>query len=341
MSSTANTLSNLELAELLTNIATVYKIKRQNHFETVAYENAADTVISYPKNIHNLWQKDPASLDSIPNIGPGIAKKIDYYFKTKQFYPSLKPIFAHISPVVFTFTKINGVGPLTAYKLSQHLKFSPKPAKALDQLLSYAQKGKIRNIPTLGKKSETVIYNNTLAFLGRKKRLPLSWAKKFSAKIINFLNSKFPKVTFIPLGSLRRQSPSVGDIDIAGAAKQSKPILDHFVSYPDTLQIIARGSHKASIRLPHDIHIDLMIKPPASFGALLQHFTGSRQHNIILRKHALKLGYSLSEYGIRDLKTKKLYRFDTEEKFYRFLKLKYIPPPKRLGENELDKYQMV
>ena len=82
-----------------------------------------------------------------------------------------------------------------------------------------------------------------------------------------------------------------------------------------------------------------MIKPATSFGSLLQHFTGSRQHNILLRQYALKLGYSLSEYGIKDLKTNRLHRFCTEEKFYDFLHLTLIPPIERVGENELEKYR--
>ena len=84
-----------------------------------------------------------------------------------------------------------------------------------------------------------------------------------------------------------------------------------------------------------------MIKPQESFGALLQHFTGSKLHNILLRKHALKLGYSLSEYGIKDLKTSKIHKFDNETDFYNFLGLNYIEPSKRTGEDELTAYKMV
>ncbi len=333
--------TNAYVSEFLTNIATAYEIKKKNRFRIIAYQNAADTILTYPKSLYELWQKDPKLIDEVPNIGPAILKKIDYLFKNQEIYPPTQKILNSLHPAVFTFTKINGIGPLIAYKLTQNLKFSQSPEKALDQLISYCQKGKIRTIPTLGEKSEALILDNTLSFLGRNRRMPLKEAEKLSTKIISYLQKQFPSIKFIPLGSLRRQSATIGDIDIAAASDNSQPILDYFLNYPDSVQTIIRGQDKASIRLLHDVHVDLMVKPPISFGALLQHFTGSRQHNILLRRHALKLGYSLSEYGIKDQKTEKINQFSSEEKFYNFLHLRFIPPQERLGEKELEKYKMV
>src|SRR4030042_5915875 len=118
---------NSQVAEFLQNIATAYEIKHKSRFRIVAYQNAADTVLTYPENIYDLWLKDPKLLDQVPNIGPGIVKKLDYLFTHHQLYPKLTPIFKNIHPAAFTFTKINGVGPLIASKLTQNLKFSPKP----------------------------------------------------------------------------------------------------------------------------------------------------------------------------------------------------------------------
>lgn len=333
--------SNSEVSEYLTNIATAYEIKNKSRFRIVAYENAADTVLTYPESLYELWQKDPKNLDSVPNIGPGIFKKIDYLFRFNKPYPKLKDAFKNIHPAVFTFTKINGIGPLIADKLTRTLKFSQDSTKALDQLVVYCQKGKIKNIPSFGKKSEESILNNTLSFLGRQNRMPLAVAQKLADKIVNYLQSRFPDTEFIPLGSLRRLSATVGDIDIACASNKSEEIIDYFLQYPKIVQVIAKGKNKASLRLLNDIHIDLMVKPKDSFGALLQHFTGSRQHNILLRRHALKMGYSLSEYGIKDLKTGKINKFTDEAKFYNFLGLNFIPPQERLGEVELEKYKML
>lgn len=333
--------SNSEISEHLTNIATAYQIKNKSRFRITAYENASDTILTYPESVYHLWQQNPKLLDNIPNIGPAILKKINYLFKTGKPYPALKKIFIGIHPAVFTFTKINGIGPEIAHKLTTHLKFSPDSSRALEQLIVYCQKNKIKNIPTFGDKSQTLILQNTLSFLGRQNRMPLKIAQKLAGKIIKYLHHHFPAVDFLPLGSLRRQSATVGDIDIACASNDVTQIINYFIQYPDTVQVIAKGKNKASIRLFHDVHVDLMVKPPASFGALLQHFTGSRQHNILLRKHALKLGYSLSEYGIKEKTTGTIHKFANETDFYAFLKLKYIPPSERTGENELQTYKMV
>ncbi|MFA6007643.1 MAG: nucleotidyltransferase domain-containing protein [Candidatus Shapirobacteria bacterium] len=333
--------SNSEVSEYLTNIAIAYEIKNKSRFRIVAYENAADTVLTYPGSLFELWQKDPKNLDSVPNIGPGIFKKIDYLFRFGKPYPKLKEAFQDIHPAVFTFTKINGIGPLIAHKLTQTLKFSKDSTKALDQLVAYCQKSKIKNIPSFGEKSEQSILSNTLSFLGRQNRMPFKVAQKLATKVVSYLHSRFPDTEFIPLGSLRRQSTTVGDIDIACASNKSTEIIDYFLQYPEIVQVIAQGKNKASLRLLNDIHVDLMVKPKDSFGALLQHFTGSRQHNILLRRHALKMGYSLSEYGIKDLKTGKINKFTDEAKFYNFLGLKLIPPSERTGESELEKYKML
>jgi DNA polymerase (family 10) len=332
--------TNQQVAEHLTNIATAYEIKHKNKFRIVAYENAADVAQSYSDNIYELWNKDPINLDSIPNFGPAICQKLDYLFTTDHPHPHVVSALKWIHPAVFTFTKINGVGPIIAQKLTQALKFYHEPIEALEQLVDYAQNKKIQNLPTFGEKSEHSILDNTLAFLGRKSRMPLTNAQRLANKVINYLQRQFPKLDFVPLGSLRRLSPTVGDIDIAVASSNSRKILDLLEKYPHSLETIARGDHKVSIRLEHDVRVDLMVKPSRSFGALLQHFTGSKQHNILLRRHALGMGYSLSEYGIRDIKTKKIHQFKTEEKFYNFLNLKFIPPEFRVGGHELEQYQL-
>jgi DNA polymerase (family X) len=328
--------SNFEIAEFLQNIATAYEIKRKNIFRTISYQNAAETVLTYPKSIQEIWKNNPKDLDNIPNIGPNILSKIDYLFKYNKYHPHIIKAFKNIQPCIFVFTKINGIGSKIAYKLSKKLKFSTNPEKALDQLVEYAKSGQIRKISKFGQKSEQSILINTLNFLGLQKRMSLKEAQTLSQKIIKYLHTKFPKIEFISLGSLRRLSDTVGDIDMAAKSTDSEEILNHFVNYPDKVQLIDKGPKKASILIVNNIRVDLMIQPAKNFASLIQHFTGSRQHNINLRKYALNLGYSVSEYGIKDLKTGKIHTFETEEKLYNFLKLCYIEPQKRIGENEIE-----
>ncbi|MGI5840843.1 MAG: helix-hairpin-helix domain-containing protein [Patescibacteria group bacterium] len=331
--------TNTEIGELLENIATAYEIKNKNYFRIVSYQNAAETIYNQTKSIQKLWQKDKNLLDELPGIGESILKKLDYLFTHHQLPTSVLKTFSGIHPVVFTFTKITGIGPKTAHKLTNNLKFSEDPENALEELIDYAQAKKIRNFPDFGEKSEELILENTLNFMGRKRRMKLVEAENISQKIINYLSKKFPNTEFIPLGSLRRQASSVGDIDIAAKSDQTEEILNHFIDYPENIQTITKGPKKASIKIKNDIRIDLMVQPPQTFGSLLQHFTGSRQHNILLRRYAQNLGFSLSEYGIKDLRSGKIHHFENEKDFYNFLKLCYIEPPNRIGENEIEEAQ--
>lgn len=324
---------NSEVIDLLINIADAYEIKGKSIFRINSYRYAADSVKALREPAYDLWQQ--GKLNTVPYIGKNIYRKLDFWFRTGRFHPHVIRAFKNIHPAVFTLTKINGIGPKIAHKLTQNLKFPQDPLKALDRLVAYAQKGKIRTLPTFGLKSEEKILSDTQAFLGRKSKMTYSAAKAIADQVISYLSQQFPTTEFYPLGSLRRQSAGVGDIDIAAKSTNSNEILDCFVSYPGSLQTIALGLKKVSIRLAHDIRVDLMVQKPATFGSLLQHFTGSREHNIKLRTYALKLGFSLSEYGIKDLHSGQIHTFSTEEDFYHFLKLSYIDPQDRLGEDEI------
>jgi len=330
-----NRFTNAAISEFLENISIAYIINNKTRFQIAAYQNAAETVSTYPKSVYELWQQDPKKIDQIPGIGQGIIKKLAYLFSRNKLYPSLRPLFRRLHPAVFVFAKINGIGPKTAHLLTQNLRFSQDPSQSLNQLVDYAQKHRLRHLDRLGDRSEEQILNNTLAFLGRKKRLTLAQADKIALKIINYLKAKFPQTKIVPLGSLRRRAATIGDIDIAVASNQPEAVIDHFVHYPHSLQLINRGHKKASIRIKNDIHLDLMVEPQKYWGSLLIHFTGSKMHNIILRKYALSLGYSVSEYGIMDLKTKIRHTFKTEKSFYNFLKLCPIDPENRLGKDEI------
>ncbi|MBP9817987.1 hypothetical protein KBC75_04545 [Candidatus Shapirobacteria bacterium] len=333
--------TNPQISEYLTNIATCLIIRKENRFRIVSYQNASDTILAYPEIIYDLWLLDPKKLDEIPHVGPAIFDKIDHLFKTGKPHPHVLEYQEGIHPAVFTLTKINGVGPLIAHKLTQSLIFPNDPLKALEALAKHCQDNKLSTIPGLGEKSQASVLTNTLAYLGRGKRLPYSTANDIAKKIISYLTDKYPSLTAIALGSLRRACPTVGDIDIAVKSTKTKEILKYFANYPESVTTINTGKNKTSIRLPDDIRVDLMVKPTRSWGSLLQHFTGSRQHNILLRRHALKLGFSLSEYGIKDTNTGLMHYFSSEEKFYNFLGFHLIPPEERAGEKELEKYRMV
>lgn len=329
--------TNQELSEIFENIATAYEIKKANRFRIISYQNIADTLATYPESIQTLWQKDPKLVDQIPGVGEAILDKLDYLFTKNKLHPHIVTALKNIHPAVFTLTKVNGIGPIIAYKLTQNLKFAKTdPFKIIHQLISYASKNKIKNIPTFGDKSQNQILENATNFLSRKQKMTLDQASIIATDLIDYLHQYFPDLEIVALGSLRRKSPLVGDIDLAAKSTKLGTILDVFTRYPQSLQTLIKGSKKASLKLKDDIRADLMIQPPQSWGSLLVHFTGSKAHNIKLREFALKKNFSISEYGIKDLKTEKLNTFTNETDYYHFLGLNFIPPEKRLGLDEIE-----
>jgi len=330
--------TNQQVAQILKDIATAYTIKKKNIFRINAYQEAAKNIITNPKPIYLIWQKDSKLLDNIPGIGPAILKKLDYTFKNNKLPESILKAKRGIPQATFYFTKINEIGPKTAYKLTKRFKFPKDENKAIKKLILYCQQGKIRSLKNFGRKSEQFILKNASDYLKKKNRIPLKLAQTITNDLIVYLHKKFPKTDIIPLGSLRRQTNTVGDIDLAAKSNRTKPILDHFVKYPKKVNTIIRGNKKASIKLKNNLRVDLMVQPAKTFGSLMQHFTGSQQHNIKLRQFALSKNLSLSEYGIKNKSTGKIYTFKTEKGFYNFLGLKLIPPQQRTGNREIKKY---
>lgn len=327
--------SNEFIIDLLKRIATVYEIEGKPYFRTQAYYNLIDQLHNYPHSLYSVWKKNPKALDNIPGVGEAILKKLNYLFTHGQIYPPTKRLLAKYSESLFALVEINGIGPKIAHTLTQNFTF-PKSGQAIfTHLIDLCRQDKISQLPRFGAKSQSLILQNTLNHLRQHHRISLTQAQVIAQDIINFLRLQFPQATFLPLGSLRRQLDTIGDIDIACKSDKALPILQIFTTYPDTIQILSLGSKKASILLKNYFRVDLMVQSATSWGSLLVHFTGSRQHNIKLRQYALKLGFSLSEYGIRDNQTDRLHTFSDEESFYQFLGLRFIPPEQRLGTDEI------
>jgi len=328
-------MNNLEIAELLHDVAAAYKIKNEakNRFRIIAYERAGDAVEHLSSEAKDLWDESEGELEKVAGIGESIATHLSEIFKTGKS-KHFESIFKDINPAVFEFLKVPGIGPKNAYKLSEAFKIKSSK-NAINKLQKLAKKGKIRNLEHFGEDSEKSILQSIKEFKNKSDvRMLLSRAEVIASEIILWLKeNKFVKNADV-LGSLRRKASTVGDIDIAVATNEPEEVLNHFTKYPNKSRILEKGPHTASIIIPGNIQVDLMVQEPESYGSLLQHFTGSKHHNIALREIALKKGLSLSEYGIK--KNKKLVKTPTEEKFYKFLGMKYIPPELREDMGEIE-----
>lgn len=302
-------MTNLEIAELLRNVAASYQLKDDTKykFQIIAYERAADAVEHATSELKDLW--NDGKLTEVPGIGPSIAQHLDEIFK-KGKSQHFEDLMKGIPKEAFKLMELPGIGIKTAMKLIKE----GSSTEIKEKLNEVKERSKVA------------------------KRHLLPYATHIASQIIDWMltNPKIKRVD--PLGSLRRKVSTVGDIDLACVTDDGTIALNHFTKYPETQKIIEKGEHSASILLPGNIQVDMMVQPEESYGSLFQHFTGSKHHNIALREYALKKGLSLSEYGIKKLKGGggEINTFKTEKNFYNFLDLEYIEPELREDTGEID-----
>jgi DNA polymerase (family 10) len=321
-------MTNMEIAELLRAVAASYQLKNEekNRFKIIAYQRAADAIEHASSELKDLW--DDGKLKEVPGVGESIASHLDELFRTggsKHFDSVMKGL----PKEMFDLMEVPGIGAKTALKLVNKLGI-----KSVSELEKAAKAGKIAILEGFGEESQADIVRSIEETKGRTKRHLLPYAAGIAGEVINWLVKSNYVKRADSLGSLRRQASTVGDIDIAVATTNPQEALSHFVKYPKKTRVLEKGDRTASIILPGDVQVDVMVQPPDSYGALLQHFTGSKHHNIALREYALKKGLSLSEYGIK-IKGK-LEKFPSEEVFYKKLGMDYIPPELREDAGEIE-----
>ena len=321
-------MSNLEIAELLRAIAASYQLKdeEKNRFRIIAYQRAADAVEHSTSELKDLW--DDGKLKDVPGIGESIASHLDELFRigtSEHFEEVMKGLPAGM----FELMEIPGIGVKTAYKLVTKIGI-----KSLAELERGAKAGKIARLEGFGEQSQADILKSIEETKGRTKRHLLPYAALYANEVIEWLLRDKNVERADPLGSLRRQAATVGDIDIAVASNEAKEVIEHFTLYPKKVRVLEKGDHTASLMLPGDVQVDLMVQPPNAYGALLQHFTGSKHHNIALREYAIKHGMSLSEYGIK--RHGKLSKYPSEEAFYKSMGMDLIPPELREDSGEIE-----
>jgi len=318
--------SNKDIAKLLRSMSAAYAAKGEDYFKIIAYDKAADSVQHATSEAKDLW--DDGKLDTIPGLGKNIQSYLDELFRTGKV-KHFQEIKKNLPEGMFELLDIPGMGPKSAYKLAKLLKL-----RSIEDLKSKAKAGKIRTIEGFGEKSEKDILVSIARLKKRSNRYLLTDAFPVAQRVLEYLRSQKECERAEPLGSLRRMVATVGDIDIAVSSNNPQKIIDHFKKFRETQKILEAGSRTSSIVLKNGMQVDLMVQPPEAFGALLQHFTGSKNHNIHLRETALKKGLSLSEYGIRV--KGKLQKFRTEAEFYKFLNLDWIEPELREDSGEIE-----
>jgi DNA polymerase (family X) len=194
----------------------------------------------------------------------------------------------------------------------------------------------VASLYRLGDKTAENILHHIQSMRRKDKRIPLGEALPLAEEIVSVLKKQTGVRNLTPAGSLRRFKETIGDIDIMGTAENPESVIKAFVYLPMVEEVLAQGSTKASVIVKSGLQVDLRMVEPDSFGSLLQHFTGSKEHNVALRERAVRQGLSLSEYGITVVKTGEIEKFTTEEAFYERIGLQYIPPELREARNEIE-----
>ena len=320
-------MKNTEVAELLNKIADYLEFANEP-FKVRAYRKAALAIDGLSQDIEQICKEN--KLTEIPGIGEGIAKKIDDFLKHGKS-GHLEELKKKTPVDLEQLRAVEGMGPKTILKLYRELKI-----KNTADLQKAASQGKIQKIKGLGPKVEQNILKNIEFAKKTSKRVPLGFALIGAEEVAQMLKS-FKEVTRVSIaGSARRMKETIGDIDILATSKSPGSVMEFFTAMPNVADILAKGETKSSVRLKQGIQVDLRVIDDEIFGAGLLYFTGSQQHNIMLRKIAIERGLKLSEYGLFDKKTNKRVSGRTEEEVYKMLGLDYIEPEMRENEGEIE-----
>ncbi len=318
--------SNAHVSELLRNVAASKTLSKDNFFEIRAYGSAADAIEHSTVEVKDLWQE--GKLGDIPGVGKSIQGYLDEYFKTGKV-ENFEKILARHPAVVYDLIKIPGVGPATALILAQ------KDIKNLKDLEHAIKVGSLV-AAGIGQKTVDKINRGLQEITGREGRMLLPYATAQAEKVLEYIKKDKNVVNADFLGSLRRKVVTIGDLDFAASSKNPKVTIEHFLKMPGITEIQGQGENKAIIVLHSGIHVDLLVGIPETYGALLQHFTGSKHHNVHLRNLAKDKGFSLSEYGVKNLKTDELIHCKIEDDLYKMLGMQTPPPEIREDTGEIE-----
>lgn len=323
--------SNQEIARILSEIA-AYMEMQDVPFKPRAYERVAEAIHEFDGRVDELYKKGGIrALREIPGVGVAIAEHIEEYLNTGHIrhYEELK----RKTPVELgELIAIEGLGPKSIKKLYASLR-----VKDLKTLEKAARAGKISALSGFGRKSEENILKG-IEFIKRSGGRFLLGAVMPIANTIEERLSQLKETKRVMVaGSVRRRKETIGDIDVLVAAESSKPIMDFFVAMPEVVRVYAHGNTKSSIKLASGLDVDLRVVPEESYGAALNYFTGSKDHNVALRQIAIKKGMKLNEYGLFKRRGKQMLAGKTEEDLYKKLGLAYIEPELREMTGEIER----
>ncbi|MEK6562725.1 MAG: DNA polymerase/3'-5' exonuclease PolX [Candidatus Binatota bacterium] len=322
---------NTELAQIFREVA-LYLEMKEEPFKPRAYEKVAYSLKALEEPVGEIYRRGGVkALRAIPGVGQAIAEKIEEVIRTGRlrYYEELKK---EVPVDVRGLTAIEGIGPKSVKLLYE--KLAIKTAADLEKA---ARAGKIRGLPHFGEKMEQKILKGIEFLKQGSGRFPLGSALPLIGEIEQRLR-ELPEVEEVVVaGSTRRWKETIGDADILAISRKPEKVMEFFVSMSEVMHVQGQGKTKSTVKLKNGMDVDLRVVPRESFGAALNYFTGSKDHNVALRKIAQEEGLKLNEYGL--FRGNKRIAGKTEEEIYKALGLAFIPPELRENQGEIEAAQ--
>jgi DNA polymerase (family 10) len=319
-------MTNVEIAAVFEQIADLLEFKGENPFRVRAYRNAARMIHDLPESAAEIVADKNRKLTDIEGIGKDLAEKIATLVETGSL-PMLEELFAEVPESILAIMRVPGLGPKRAAILFHEL-----DVRGIDQLREACEQHRVRDLKGFGAKTEAVILQGLDIAAEAGKRILWAEADQHVQSILGHMKSCRAIEKIEAAGSYRRCQDTVGDLDFLAVAKNADPVMDCLTHYGGLAQVLARGDTKMSIRLTSGVQVDLRVVPAISFGAAMQYFTGSKQHNIVIRGRAKDKGLKINEYGV--FRGEKMVAGKTEKDVYGALDLPWIPPELREARRE-------
>ncbi len=324
-------LENSEIADLFDELADLLEIQEANPFRVRAYRNAARVVRGHPTPMAKLLERGE-DLTALPGIGKDLASQIQEIVTTGKL-AKLEELRKQVPESLRQLMQLPSVGPKKAKRLWQELRIT-----SLEELEKAAKEGRLAKLEGFGEKSQENILKGLEQYRRFSQRFLLADADAQVRSLLEHMK-KAPGLERIePAGSYRRRRETVGDIDILAIARKPEPVMQHFLKYPKVQSVQAAGSTRGTVILSSGMQVDLRIVPRESYGAALCYFTGSKEHNIAIRKRGVERGLKISEYGVfkEKSKTQKPLAGKEEEEVFRAVGLPWIPPELRENRGEIE-----
>ncbi|MFO7984808.1 MAG: DNA polymerase/3'-5' exonuclease PolX [Desulfatiglandaceae bacterium] len=321
---------NADVADTFNKLADLLDIQGANPFRVRAYRNAARTVTSLPRNVADMINENK-DLSELAGIGKDLAGKIREIVETGTLF-QLQETERETPSELNQLMNVSGLGPKRVKALHQELGI-----RNLKELKAAAESGKVQNLEGFGQKTEQQILEELQQMNGSQARIKLLEAEQRAEPLVAYLKKTKGLKQIIVAGSFRRKKETVGDLDILVTCKTGSKVMDRFVRYEDVRKVVSKGTTRSTVVLRSGLQVDLRVLPQVSYGAALHYFTGSKNHNIAVRKIGTQKGLKINEYGV--FKGDKRIAGKTEQEVYDQVGLSYIEPELREGRGEVEAAQ--